>query len=206
MVAIFAKSGKFIYKVDKSFVNTITLHQPSLMSDSLRYPIGTFTAPEQVSENERQQYIVELAQLPQRIAEAVEELSDMQLNTPYRDGGWTVRQVVHHLPDSHLNAYARFRLALTEDNPTIRPYREDQWAELGDAKRARIEPSLQLLTSLHQRWVMLLQSLTDEDFARTFVHPQHDATFRLDVALANYAWHGHHHLAHITTLKERKGW
>ena len=106
--------------------------------------------------------------------------------------------MVHHLPDSHLNAYTRFRLALTEDNPTIRPYAEDRWAELSDARTARIEPSLQLLEALHQRWVMLLQSLTDEDFARTFVHPQHGKTFRLDVALANYAWHGQHHLAHVT--------
>ena len=176
------------------------------MTTSLRYPIGEFTPPEQVSEQERQQYIVEIAQLPQQITQAVNDLSDLQLDTPYRAEGWTVRQVVHHLPDSHLNAYTRFRLTLTEDNPTIRPYQEDRWAELSDAKRARIDPSLQLLTSLHQRWVMLLQSLTDEDFARTFVHPEHDTTFRLDVALANYAWHGKHHLAHITTLKERKGW
>ena len=176
------------------------------MSESLRYPIGKFTAPDQVSEDERQQYIVEIAQLPQKITQAVDSLSDMQLNTPYRDEGWTVRQVVHHLPDSHVNAYTRFRLALTEDNPTVRPYAEDRWAELSDARQARIEPSLQLLEALHQRWVMLLQSLTDEDFARTFVHPEHGQTVRLDTALANYAWHGKHHLGHITRLKERKGW
>ena len=176
------------------------------MSDSLRYPIGQFVAPDQVSTQERQQCIVDIAQLPQQMTQAVDGLIDEQLNTPYRDGGWTVRQVVHHVPDSHLNAYTRFRLALTEDEPTIRPYREDRWAELADARTARLEPSLQLLTALHQRWVMLLQSLTDEDFARTFMHPQHDQTFRLDVALANYAWHGQHHLAHITSLKERKGW
>ena len=176
------------------------------MSDSLRYPIGTFTAPDQVSEGERQQYIVEIAQLPQQMAEAVDGLLDEQLNTPYRDEGWTVRQVVHHLPDSHLNAYARFRLALTEDSPTIRPYREDRWAELSDARTARVEPSLQLLEALHQRWVMLLQSLTDENVARTYVHPDQDQPVRLDIALANYAWHGKHHLAHITNLKERKAW
>ena len=176
------------------------------MSKSLRYPIGQFSPPEKVSEEERQQHIVTVAELPQQLTEAVEPLIDAQLDTPYRDEGWTVRQVVHHLPDSHLNAYTRFRLALTEDNPTIRPYAEDRWAELSDARKARIEPSLQLLEALHQRWVMLLQSLTDEDFARTFVHPQQEKTYRLDVALANYAWHGQHHLAHITTLKERKGW
>ena len=176
------------------------------MSDSLRYPIGRFVAPSQVSEEERQQYIVEIAQLPQHITTAVDRLSDEQLNTPYRDEGWTLRQVVHHLPDSHLNAYARFRIALTEDSPTIRPYREDRWAELSDARTARLEPSLQLLESLHLRWVMLLQSLTDEDFARTYVHPEQDQPVRLDVALANYAWHGNHHVAHITTLKDRKAW
>ncbi len=176
------------------------------MSDSLRYPIGQFSPPEHVSEDERQQHIVTVAQLPQQLTEAVESLIDAQLNTPYRDEGWTVRQVVHHLPDSHLHAYARFRFALTEDNPTIHPYAEDRWAELADARKARIEPSLQLLEALHQRWVMLLQSLTDEDFARTFVHPQQNKTFRLDMALANYAWHGQHHLAHITNLKERKAW
>ena len=188
------------------FSDQLTPLPPLPMTDSLRYPIGEFSAPEQVSEDERQQHIVTVAELPQQLAAAVEPLIDAQLDTPYRDGGWTVRQVVHHLPDSHLNAYTRFRLALTEDNPTIRPYTEDRWAELADARTARIEPSLQLLEALHQRWVMLLQSLTDEDFARTFVHPQHGKTFRLDVALANYAWHGQHHLAHITTLKERKGW
>ena len=176
------------------------------MSDSLRYPIGPFTAPDHVSEDERQQYIEEIAHLPQQIAQAVDTLIDAQLDTPYRDEGWTVRQLVHHLPDSHLNAYTRFRLALTEDNPTIQPYREDRWAELSDARKARIEPSLQLLESLHQRWVMLLQSLTDEDFARTYAHPDQDQPVRLDTALANYAWHGRHHLAHITTLKERKAW
>ena len=176
------------------------------MPTSLRYPIGEFSPPRQVSEDERKQYIVEIAQLPQEIKQAVEALSDEQLNTPYRDGGWTVRQVVHHLPDSHVNAYTRFRLALTEDNPTIRPYAEDRWAELSDARQARLEPSLQLLEAVHQRWVMLLQSLTDQDFARTYVHPQHNQTVRLDTALANYAWHGKHHLAHITKLKERKGW
>lgn len=176
------------------------------MSDSLRYPLGKFSAPNQVSEDERQQYIVDIAHLPQQVAKAVDGLINAQLDTPYRDEGWTVRQVVHHLPDSHLNAYMRFRLALTEDNPTILPYREDQWAELSDARKARIEPSLQLLEALHQRWVMLLQSLTDEDFARTYVHPEQEKPVRLDIALANYVWHGKHHLAHVTTLKERKGW
>ena len=176
------------------------------MTTSLRYSIGEFTPPDQVSEDERKQYVVEIAQLPQEIRQAVDTLSDEQLNTPYRDGGWTVRQVVHHLPDSHMNAYTRFRFALTEDNPTIRPYAEDRWAELSDARQARLEPSLQLLEALHQRWVMLLQSLTDKDFGRTYVHPQQNQTVRLDTALANYTWHGKHHLAHIIRLKERKGW
>ena len=176
------------------------------MSDSLRYPIGPFVAPSQVSKDERNAYIEEIAYLPSKIEEAVDSLTDAQLDTPYREGGWTVRQVVHHLPDSHLNAYTRFRLTLTEDQPTIRPYREDRWAELADAQQGPITLSLPLLTSLHRRWVVLLQSLTDKDFARAYVHPDQDQPVRLDVALANYAWHGTHHLAHITTLKERKAW
>jgi len=132
-------------------------------------------------------------------------LSTEQLDTPYRPGGWTVRQVVHHLPDSHLNSYIRFRLALTEKEPTIKPYDQERWAELDDAKTAPIEPSLALLEALHQRWIMLLRSLIPADFARTFNHPEMGIV-TLDATLRLYEWHGRHHTAHITSLRERMGW
>ncbi|HKG22797.1 MAG TPA: putative metal-dependent hydrolase, partial [Blastocatellia bacterium] len=142
---------------------------------------------------------------PARLREAVEWLSPEQLETPYRPGGWTVRQVVHHVPDSHLNSYVRFKLALTEDHPTIRPYREDRWAELEDARSAPLDVSLALLDSLHGRWVLLLRSLKPEDFARTFEHPElGEVSLEKNVAL--YAWHGRHHVAQITSLIERMGW
>jgi hypothetical protein len=125
--------------------------------------------------------------------------------TPYRPGGWTVRQVVHHLPDSHLNSYVRFKLALTEEGPTIKPYYEDRWAELEDARHAPLNISLTLLESLHRRWVMLLRSLAEKDFARTFLHPEL-GVMSLEKNLSLYAWHGRHHVAHIMSLRERSGW
>ena len=136
---------------------------------------------------------------------AVAGLDDRQLDTPYRPGGWTVRQVVHHYADSHANSYVRFRLALTEDAPVIKPYDEQRWAELPDAKSAPISVSLTLLSALHQRWVLLLRSLDDQTFARTFIHPEL-GEMRLDKTLGLYAWHCHHHVAHITNLRARQGW
>jgi len=135
----------------------------------------------------------------------VENLSDEQLNTPYREGGWTIRQVVHHLPDSHLNSYVRFKLALTEDNPKVKTYEEHLWAELKDTFETPIEVSLNLINSLHKRWVVLLKSLSDEQFERTFNHPEW-GNIPLDKTLALYAWHSRHHLAHITELKKRMNW
>ena len=132
-------------------------------------------------------------------------LSQEKLNTPYRPGGWTVRQVVHHLPDSHLNSYVRFKLALTEDEPTIKPYYEDRWAELQEAKTAPIELSLALLDSLHKRWVLMLRSMKSEDWKRTFRHPDLGVV-SLEKNVALYSWHGRHHVAHITSLRERMGW
>ncbi|HUN88392.1 MAG TPA: bacillithiol transferase BstA [Terriglobales bacterium] len=162
----------------------------------LRYPIGKFQPQPAYTETERAAMIQEIAELPAKLRSAVSGLNEQQLETRYREGGWTVRQVVHHLADSHMNSYVRFRLALTENAPTIKPYDEAAWAELTDARREPVEISLRLLESLHHRWVVLLQSLTPEDWKHTFVHPERGS---LDLAtnLALYAWHGKHHVAHI---------
>ena len=180
--------------------------EPAAPSEDLRFPVGRFQPPAKVTAEERRAWIAELAAAPAKFRAAVEGLNDAQLDTPYRPGGWTVRQVIHHVPDSHLNSYTRFRLALTEDNPTIKPYHEDRWAQLADARTMPIEVSLVLLESLHERWVRLLDSMTPEQFARTFVHPQQNRTISLDGNLALYAWHCRHHTAHITKLRERMGW
>lgn len=173
--------------------------------ETLRYPIGRFKAPEHVSADDRARWIDEIAQLPLLLHGAVEDLSDGQLETPYRPGGWTIRQVVHHLADSHMNAYIRFRLALTEDTPTIKPYDESAWAELVDARGAPQTDSLDLVRSLHRRWIRLLRSMDEDAWARAFDHPE-SGEYPLTRALAQYAWHGKHHLAHITSLRQRKKW
>lgn len=169
------------------------------------YPIGKFEYEGLMSEEQRRSAIDAIAEAPAKVRAAVEGLSDGQLNTPYRPDGWTVRQVVHHLPDSHLNAYTRFKLALTEDEPTIKPYDQQRWAELEDARTAPVEISLVLLESLHRRWVLLLRSMTAPAFARTFRHPEMGIV-TLDRILALYAWHGRHHVAHITSLRDRMHW
>jgi hypothetical protein len=175
------------------------------MATDLRYPVGKFERPERVSEEQIASFIGVIAETPARLRTAVAGLAPAQLDTPYRPGGWTVRQLVHHVPDSHMNAYVRFRLALTEDEPTIKTYEESRWAELADAKTSPTEPSLLLLENLHLRWVLLLRSLTPEDWKRTFRHPDL-GLMRLDQNLALYAWHGRHHVAHVTSLREREGW
>jgi uncharacterized damage-inducible protein DinB len=174
------------------------------MSDP-RYPIGRFRVEGEITPERVALYIGEIEDAPARLRSAVAGLEDSRLDTPYREGGWTVRQVVHHLPDSHLNAYVRHRLALTEDSPTIKPYEEARWAELADARSAPIDISLDLLTALHRRWVALLRTLTPSDLARQFHHPEL-GTVRLDRNLALYAWHGKHHVAQITGLRERMKW
>ena len=170
----------------------------------LRYPIGKFHAPASVTDAERAALVDQIAALPGDLRAAVAGLDDVQLDTPYREGGWTVRQVVHHLADSHANAYFRFKLALTEEWPTIKTYDEAAWAKLPDS-REPIEGSLAIYDALHQRWLALLQPLRDEDFQKGFVHP---ATGRqtLEVSLARYAWHARHHTAHITSLRARQEW
>ncbi len=170
-----------------------------------RYPIGKFRPVERLDADEREEAIEVIAATPASLRAAVADLSAEQLRTRYRDGGWTLRQVVHHLADSHLNAYVRCKLTLTEDDPVIRAYYEDRWAELPDAADGPVELSLRLLDSLHERWVLLLRSLRPADFARTLRHPE-VGPLTLDSLVAQYAWHGPHHIAHITTTREREGW
>jgi uncharacterized damage-inducible protein DinB len=175
------------------------------MSDSLRYPVGHFDIKSEPDASARPQLIDQIAETPSRLRAAVRGLSDEQLDTPYRPAGWTIRQVVHHVPDSHLNSYLRFKLALTEEEPVIRSYMEDRWAELEDSRITPLEVSLSLLEALHERWVLLLRSLSTEDFKRSFRHPDLGLV-SLNKNLGLYAWHGRHHVAHITTLVERMGW
>jgi hypothetical protein len=176
------------------------------MSNDPRYPIGKFKYQGPPSAEERQQMIRDIEQTPAALRSAVAGLSEPQLETPYRDGGWTVRQVVHHLPDSHMNAYVRFKLALTEEEPTIKPYAEDLWAKLPDNQSTPLEVSLVLLETLHHRWVYTLRSLSAEDWKRNFRHPESERLVPLEKNLAIYSWHGKHHVAHITELKKRMGW
>jgi uncharacterized damage-inducible protein DinB len=171
----------------------------------LRYPIGTFALEGEITPERRQQFIAEIAQAPVHLRRAVSGLTPEQIDTAYRSEGWTVRQLVHHLADSHLNSFVRFKLAMTEQEPTIKPYSEKLWAELPDARTAPMEPSLAILESLHLRWVILLKSFRQEDFARTLRHPER-GIMTLDLMVAMYAWHGKHHVAHITSLKDRMGW
>ncbi len=179
--------------------------EPMDTADDLRYPIGKFRLEGEITEQQRQIWMDELTEAPSLLRAAVQGLSPQQLGTPYRPGGWTVRQIVHHIPDSHLNSYVRCRLALTEDEPIIKPYQEGRWAELADARSAPLEPSLALLESLHERWILLLRSLGPADWARIFHHPERGA-MTLERNLALYAWHGRHHIAHITSLRQRMGW
>ena len=170
-----------------------------------KYPIGPFESRDSLSAEERRKSIDEIAATPRALREAVRGLDDQQLDTPYREGGWTLRQVVHHLPDSHLNAFIRLKFALTEDVPTIKPYDEAEWAKLPDVRETPIEVSLTLLESLHERWVRLMRALDEKSFAREFRHPEH-GTVTIDWLVAMYAWHGRHHTGHITTLRNARGW
>ncbi|MCK7526499.1 MAG: bacillithiol transferase BstA [Ignavibacteriales bacterium] len=175
------------------------------MKKDPRYPIGKFDQSITVTIKMRNDFIKTIEALPQQLRMEVENLSQKQLDTPYRAGGWTIRQVVHHLPDSHINCYVRFKLALTEDNPQIKTYEEHLWAELQDSFKTPIDVSLSLLESLHKRWAILLRSLTDKQFEKTFQHPEW-GNITLSKTLALYAWHSKHHLAHITELKKKMGW
>lgn len=173
---------------------------------SLQYPIGKFKKMEgTLPNNLRVDYITAIKEVPQLLKKAVEPLNDTQLDTPYRPGGWTIRQLVHHLADSHMNSFIRFKLALTEDNPVIKPYEEKNWAETPEIFSVPVGTSIQLLDVLHQRWAALLEALSSEDLQRTFQHPV-SGTMTLDQALALYAWHSKHHLAHILGARESNNW
>ena len=170
-----------------------------------RYPIGKFQFSGTTTETQRAQLISEIERAPTALRSAVNGLTPRQIETPYRDGGWTVRQVVHHLPESHMNAYIRFKLALTEDEPTIKPYLEDRWARTDEVQGTPLEISLALLDSLHDRWVRLLRGLKETDWKRSFQHPEM-GTVSLEKNLALYAWHGRHHTAHVAELRKLMGW
>lgn len=168
--------------------------------DKLRFPIGKYIKPDIISKETIEGWIIDLEQFPDRLRNAVKNLSSEQLNTPYRPGGWTVRQVVHHCADSHLNSFIRFKLALTEEKPTIKPYYEARWANLPDAMDFPIESSLKIIEGVHQRWIHLIKSLSEEDLNKVFIHPEHNKEFSLIETIGLYAWHSNHHLAHITSL------
>lgn len=172
----------------------------------LRYPVGKFDFDAPINDADYPKLITAIAEAPVALRSAVAGLTRDQLETRYRPGGWTVKQVVHHVPDSHLNAYTRFKLALTENEPTIKTYDEAAWAELPDSRKVPMEVSLDLLDALHLRWVALLRSMDTADFNRGLRHPEHGRVLTLRQMLGLYAWHGRHHVAHITSLKKREGW
>jgi uncharacterized damage-inducible protein DinB len=174
------------------------------VSEEFSYPIGKMVARAEYSDQERNAFLVQLEELPKHLRAAVTGLTDSQLETPYRDGGWTLRQVVHHVPDSHLQGYMRFKLALTEETPTVTAYSQPAWGELADVQTASLEVSIKLLEALHVLWVTLIRGMKVEDFARTFVIKGETRT--LDATLHLYAWHSLHHVAQINSLKTRKGW
>ena len=170
-----------------------------------RYPIGKWDRRDTLTSGERAAMIAQIGEVPARMRTAIAGLDETQLDTPYREGGWTVRQVIHHVPDSHLNSYTRFKLALTEEEPTIRPYDEAKWAALSDSRDTPVETSLTMLDALHDRWTILLRAMSDDDFRRTLRHPDL-GVMSLDALLSLYAWHGRHHVGHVTSLRQRMGW
>jgi uncharacterized damage-inducible protein DinB len=175
------------------------------MEKDPKYPIGKYEA-QPFSESQKKKWIADIQFLPNELEQAIENLDEAQLQTPYRDGGWTVHQLVHHLADSHMNSFIRFKLALTEDNPAIKPYEENAWSEMADVTKEPINVSITLLYALHKRWLTLLQNMSDADFEKTLFNPQRRGQLTLWEMLGIYAWHGKHHVEHIKTLKENKGW
>ncbi len=174
--------------------------------EPLRFPIGRFKIQENISEETINQCIRDIETLPKLMRMAVDQLNETQLDMSYRPNGWTIRQVVHHVADSHINSYIRFKWALTEDAPTIKAYDEKKWAEQEEAKTAPVKVSLKILESIHERWVMILKNLNKEDLKRTFIQPESGFAYTLEMAITLYAWHGKHHVAHIESLKERSNW
>jgi hypothetical protein len=174
--------------------------------EALKYPIGHFQMPEQITENTYRQWIDDIETFPAKLRATVEGMSDEQLNTPYRPGGWTVKQVVHHVVDSHMNSYVRFKWTLTEDKPMIKAYWEDRWAKLIDYDETPVSVSLDLLKFLHIRWMILIKSLTEAELAQSLIHPEYQKEINLLEMVGTYAWHSNHHLAHIQRLVMRMGW
>lgn len=175
------------------------------MQTNLSYPIGAYE-PKPFSAEQKEEWIGEIKFLPQILENSLVNLDEQQLQTPYRDGGWTVHQLVHHVADSHMNAYCRFKLGYTEEKPTIKPYEEKLWATTADVQQLPVNISLTILHAVHQRWYVFLKSLADTDWERTVVHPEHGRQMSLWYLLGSYAWHGRHHTAHVTALRERMGW
>jgi len=174
--------------------------------EQLKHPIGKFEKPEIITKDILAKWISEISTFPTRLINEVNHLTDEQLDTPYRPNGWTIRQVIHHCADSHMNSLIRFKLALTEDQPTIKPYFEERWAELFDSKSMPIPPSLKIIEGIHDRWTTLLNNLNNEDYQRVFIHPEHGKRIRIDENIGIYAWHCNHHLAHITEAKKTYNW
>ena len=174
--------------------------------EHLKYPIGKFDKPTVITKDILKKWISDISTFHKRLLCEVINLTDEQLDTPYRPDGWTIRQVIHHCADSHMNSLTRLKLALTEDQPTIKPYFEERWAELIDTKSMPIQPSLKMIEGIHERWTVLLNNLTDEQYGRIFIHPEHGKTYRVDENIGVYAWHCNHHLAHITETKKRNNW
>jgi len=174
--------------------------------EELKFPIGKFKKPNDITTDTLAGYITDISIFPRQLRDEVENLSSDQLDTAYRTDGWTIRQVVHHCADSHMNSLIRFKLALTEEKPVIKPYYEDRWAELFDSKSMSTESSLKMLEGVHERWTALLKGMTKDQLSRSYIHPEHGRELRLDESAGLYAWHGRHHLAHITTVKKIKGW
>ncbi|CAA7390953.1 YfiT family bacillithiol transferase [Chryseobacterium fistulae] len=171
-----------------------------------KFPIGQFEQPENISDIELDYYIKVIKDFPGRLKNLIENFTEDQLNTQYREEGWTVRQLINHIADSHMNSFIRFKLAITEDNPIIKPYDEAKWAELQDSLTISIKPAMRIIKGTHQRWVVLLKSLTNKQFARTFHHPEHHKDYDLRGYLAFYVWHCNHHFTHIENLKKERGW
>jgi hypothetical protein len=174
--------------------------------EKLKFPIGKFDKPTTITKELLEMWIFDISIFPKKLTSQVLYLTEKQLDTQYRPGGWTIRQVVHHCADSHMNSLTRLKLALTEDRPTIKPYFEERWAELIDTKSMPIEPSLKMIEGIHQRWTVLLNNLTDEQYARVFIHPEYRKTLRVDENIGIYAWHCNHHLAHISETVKRENW
>jgi hypothetical protein len=200
------KKTLFKQETQKNTTVITSINLNILTLEKLKYPIGKFEKPETITKEILSKWVSEISTFPTRLIVEVSTLTDEQLDTQYRPNGWTIRQVVHHCADSHMNSLTRLKLALTEDQPTIKPYFEEFWAELPDSKSMSIEPSLKMLEGIHQRWTVLLNNLTEEQYSRIFIHPTQGKKFRVDENIGVYAWHCNHHLAHITETIKRNNW